>query len=469
MKRCVFVAGLIAGCAFLTPALAQAPRIYDNDVVEAYEYILGRLLVLRREAAGLKEGFKWNEIVHREPDAPSRPDPNFDVVISEAWIGIDETSCTIIDLPEIKDRYYTVEIMNGWGEVTANLNERTFPKHPYGRFALCLKGASIVLPKDPPPPRAPREAKSTPPKGPPAKATQPVKVTPPPPPPVRPAIQRVDLPNRKSRIVLRIELGENAAEAVALQKQVALRATGIPKIDKAVVEPIFTDAKLPGVEAFDKAEEVLASEDDINNGVSAVQDATRAIAKAVADPAERSRIDEVIRKRAIPYFLSQVARIDKTTSGWTRLRLVGNYRTDYETRTIANFTQFGANSGREMVTFSMLDMDGNRVFTQSFPANAQPDAKVRNTWSVTLIDSADRRVIPNALNRYTINDRSPLQENADGSLTLGFGPRLPAGVAQSNWLPTATGKRYMIVYRFYGPTKDVVDGTWSPPGVSRSR
>ena len=61
----------------------------------------------------------------------------------------------MIDLPEIKDRYYTVQVLNGWGEVTANINEHNYAKHPFGRFALCLKDAKITLPKDPVP-RAPR-------------------------------------------------------------------------------------------------------------------------------------------------------------------------------------------------------------------------------------------------------------------------------------------------------------------------
>ena len=70
-------------------------------------------------------------------------------------------------------------MLSGWGEVTANINERNYPRHPSGTFGLCLKGANVALPK---------------------------------------GTQRIDLPNRKSRILMRIELGANPAEAVALQK-----------------------------------------------------------------------------------------------------------------------------------------------------------------------------------------------------------------------------------------------------------
>ena len=259
---------LMALLGFATLAQAQPARLMDRDITEAYQYVLGRMLVLRQEALELKEGFKWNELVHREPGGVAWANPNLDVVYSEAWIGIDETSCVLLELPEIKGRYYTVQVLNGWGEVTANINERKYPKHPFGKFALCLKGAKI-----PAAPRVPALPKGT---------------------------LRVDLPNKKSHVLIRIELGANPADAVALQKRITMKPFGSPVIDKAVIEPTFTNDKLPGVEIFDKVDQLFASEPDQNPGAFGVQERVRAITKALADPKERVRIDEVIRKQSIP-------------------------------------------------------------------------------------------------------------------------------------------------------------------------
>src|SRR5262249_4707600 len=176
----------------------------------------------------LKEGFKWNELVHREPGGVAWANPNLDVAYSEAWIYVDETSCTLVDLPPIKGRYYTVQVLNGWGEVTANINERNFPRHPSGTFALCLKGAKVKLPA---------------------------------------AAQRVELPTRKSRVLGRSELGADPAEAAALQKRITMKATGAPKVADAAARFDFPNDRLPGVEGFDKTEEILASEPDINPGM----------------------------------------------------------------------------------------------------------------------------------------------------------------------------------------------------------
>src|SRR5262245_14697693 len=427
MKK--FVLATLAAIWVATSAHAQPAPLPDRDIVEAYEYMLGRWLVLRQENLDFKEGFKWNEIIHREPGGVAWANPNLDVVYSEAWIAVDEKSCTLIELPEIKGRYYTVQALNGWGEVTVNINERNYPKHPSGKFAFCLKGAKgIVVPK---------------------------------------GTQRVDLPSRKSRILMRIEIGANAADAIALQKKVTMKATGKPIIDAAVVKPDFPNNKLPGVEGFDKTEEILASEADINLGMVDVRDKVRAVAKAAADPAQRSRIDEVIRKYAIPAFLGEIPKMGKMVNGWIHPRFIGNYRTDYVMRSIANYAGIWANNSKEVIYFTAQGVDGSQTFTQTYPKDALPASKTRYFWSVIAVDGVDFKVIPNSLNRYLLNKQSPLQFSDDGSLTLVFAPKLPEGFPDSNWLPTPNGKKFNMTYRFYGPTKDVADGKYYPPALVR--
>jgi len=428
MKKLV-LAALAAICA-ASPAHAQQPApVTDRDVVEAYEYMLGRWLVLRQENLDFKEGMKWNQLIHRDPGGVDWANPNLDVVYSEAWVAVDEKSCTLFELPEIKGRYYTVQALNGWGEVTANVNDRNYPKHSFGKFAFCLKGGKgITLPK---------------------------------------GTQRVDLPSKKSRILMRIELGANPAEAIALQKKVTMKALGSPQIEQAVVKPDFPNSNLPGVEGFDKTEEILASEADINLGMVDVREKSRAVAKAAADPAQRTHIDEVIRKYAIPAFHAEITKMGKAVNGWVHPRIVGNYRTDYLMRSIANYTGIWANNSREVVYFGGQGLDGSQTYTQTFPKDALPRSKTRYFWSVIVVDGIDYKVIPNPLNRYLLNKQSPLEFNDDGSLILAMAPKKPEGVPEANWLPTPNGKKYSMTYRFYGPTKDVTDGTYYPPSLVR--
>jgi hypothetical protein len=410
-----------------TSAQAQAPRVADSDVVDAYEYMLARWLVLRQEALDFKDGFKWNEVVRREPGASARANPNFDVALSEAWIAVDDTSCTLINLPEIKDRYYTVEIVNGWGEVIDNINQRTYPKHPFGTFALCLDKAKVDLPA---------------------------------------GAQRVEVAGNTSRILMRIELSADPAEALALQKQITMQATGSPKIDDAVAKPDFPNDKLPGVEAFDKTDEILASEADINKSMAEPQSKARAVAAAAADPAQRAHIDEVIHSQAVPAFFAAIPKMSPAVNGWVHPHLTGNYGHDYLMRSIVDFTGIWANTPWEAVDFGGSRYDGNQTYTETYSKDALSALKTRYFWSVTAVDSKDHRVIPNPLNRYLLNNRSDLKFNADGSLTLVFAPKLPDGVPQTNWLPTPAGQEYDLTYRFYDPAKYVVEGRYYPSLLS---
>jgi hypothetical protein len=234
-----------------------------------------------------------------------------------------------------------------------------------------------------------------------------------------------------------------------------------------VVKPSFTNSALPGAEAFDKAQEILASEPDINPGMIDVREKVGAIAKAAADRTQRARIDEVIRKQAIPAFHSEIAKMGKAENGWMRPRVIGNYRTDYVMRTIANYAGIWANNSKEVVYFAGQNLDGSQTFTQTFPKDALPRSKTRYFWSAIVVDGTDFKVIPNPLDRYLLNKQSPLHFGDDGSLTLVLSPKQPDGIPESNWLPTPDGKKYNVTFRFYGPTKDVSDGKYFPPPLVR--
>jgi len=201
-----------------TPVRAQ--QIGDDAISQAYIYLLGRLLVTRQQQLDFQDGFNWNELIHRKPGAVDWPNPNLDVAYSEAWVAVDETSCTIVTVPEIKDRYFTVQFLNGWGETLANINERLFPTKHSGDFAMFLRGANVDLPAD---------------------AT------------------RIDLPVKYSRVLARVALGNDPDKAVALQHEFKFKATGIPHLPDIPKTPIFDLDRLPGAEAFEAAAAALDS------------------------------------------------------------------------------------------------------------------------------------------------------------------------------------------------------------------
>jgi hypothetical protein len=418
---------------------AQAPSLHssDQDVSDAYIYLLGRLLVLRQQQIDFQEGLKWNEIVHRKPGAVNWPNPNLDVAYSEAWVAVDEASCTIVNVPKVEGRYYTVHFLNGWGETIANINERLFPKRPFGAFAICLRGANVALP---------------------AGAT------------------RVDLPVRASRLLARIELGSNPEAAVALQQQFSLRATGTPKFPDIPKTPIFEPEMLPGVEAFDAADVALDSEPDLSVGLEALAEKARTIARGVKDPAERARVDQVIRTRGFADFGKAGAIIGHGTlaNGWARPGMVGEYGLDYVARSLVNHGGIWANIKPEVLYYrGGVDQAGDEllsdnVYTLTFPKDGLPAQYATFFWSVIAVDSHRFLVLPNPLNRFLINNQSGVKTNSDGSLTLYFADQKPADAPDTNWLPTPKGQKFRLTFRFYRPTEGVANGTYiMPPLIKR--
>jgi hypothetical protein len=428
LKLLRVVSLVLATSVIAVPAgyTAQGPRLSDKDIIDAYHYFLGRMLVLRQEHLDFKAGFIWNRTLNRDPANATWVNPNLDIVVSEAWIAVDETSCTIVEMPSIKKRYYTVQLLNGWGETVANINERNYPGA--AKFGLCLKGGRASLPA---------------------------------------GTQRVELAGRKSRMVVRVELGADPQEGVKLQRQIKVYPIGKPKIDPPVEITLFENEQLPRVEAFNKVDAILASERDTNPGMEALQQKARAIAKAARDVEELQRIDDVIVKQAIPQF-QKAARAGTTRNGWSRIAPVGNYGSDFRARSVANYAALWANNAREQVEFwTYTDgkgqkLDGSIAYTMTFP-KGQPAGLARYSWSVTALDSVKFQVIDSPQKVYQLNNQAKYHTAKDGSLTLYFSAKLPDGVPPQNWLPTPAGQNYNLTFRFYGPRDNVTSGGYFPP------
>ena len=404
----------------------------DQEVSDAYLYLLGRLLVLRQQQADFHGGFQWNSLIHRKPGEVQWPNPNLDVAYSEAWVAVDEKCSLMVTVPRITGRYYTVQFLNGWGETVANINERAFPGHPSGQFAVCLKGSQVDIPA---------------------------------------GAQRVDVPVKNLRALSRVELGANWDEAVDLQRKVEFRSTGTPSPPPVPKTVMFDIEALPGVEAFDSAELALDSEADINPGMEPLQATARAVAMAIKDPDERTRVDQVIRSKAWGDFKKSMPRIGDGTvrNGWALASTMGVYGKKWLVRTLVNYGGIWANTFDEVIYYKAFSgpdgapLSGDHAYTLHFTKEQLPAQYATYFWSVIAVDAVHRRVLPNPLKRYLINKESKLEYGQDGSLTLYFADARPQGAPDGNWLPTPKGRGYSLTFRFYRPKGAVADHSYFPP------
>ena len=106
--------------------------------------------------------------------------------------------------------------------------------------------------------------------------------------------------------------------------------------------------------------------------------------------------------------------------------------------------------------------DGAATYRLNVPANPP----VALYWSATAYDRATHAQIRDMPRASRSSQNVGLQENADGSVDVYFGPKAPAG-KESNWVPTSPSGQFEVLFRFYGPTKPLFDKTWTLPDIEK--
>ena len=72
-------------------------------------------------------------------------------------------------------------------------------------------------------------------------------------------------------------------------------------------------------------------------------------------------------------------------------------------------------------------------------------------------------MVQNTVNDAAHSGYDDFATNEDGSLDLFFGPEAPAGPA-TNWIQTAPGRGFYVMFRCYTKTSALFDGTWTATG-----
>jgi len=100
--------------------------------------------------------------------------------------------------------------------------------------------------------------------------------------------------------------------------------------------------------------------------------------------------------------------------------------------------------------------DGSKDYKINVPANVPAN----RFWSVVLYDPQTRSQLQTSQPFPSKNDkRDKLIANADGSVDIYFGAKAPAG-KEANWIASAPGKGFFIIFRLYGPLEPWYDRSW---------
>ncbi len=423
-----------------TTVFIEGLGLNEQEVIDSWVYAIARYLVIRQEHIDLsEEGIDYNVIKFNELGKADFVNPNLDVAYLEAWLGVDDQTPVILEIPRIEGRYYTVQIMDEWGDILYNINVRNFPMHPYGRYSLCLKGSAPLIPAD---------------------------------------ALRLDLPSQKAKMVARIERGGDDEGAVRLQREFKITTPREPNIAPAVVIPMFSNADLITVEAFDQPmlNAVLSSAPDAMSVAPVMQEKARAIADFIAkDAANQAIIKKIIAQNAVPSVIQYLHSSGDNRGGWisTTGRPKG-FGDDFRFRAAVNYAGIWWNNNQEAVYYigqtdsSGNTLNGDNVYVLHIREQDLPQKHVNAFWSLTLLSLPDYRVVPNALDRYHFNNLSELTYEPDGSLKLYVAAVPPGDAPAMNWLPAPKGRSFTLTLRMYAPKEEVISGVYYAPPIEKS-
>ncbi|HMG05618.1 MAG TPA: DUF1254 domain-containing protein [Chthoniobacterales bacterium] len=97
---------------------------------------------------------------------------------------------------------------------------------------------------------------------------------------------------------------------------------------------------------------------------------------------------------------------------------------------------------------------------KNYKINVPKDVPCNRFWSVVLYDPQTRSQLQTSQPFPSKNDkRDKLLTNADGSVDIYFGAKAPAG-KEANWIASAPGKGFFVIFRLYGPLEPWYDRSW---------
>ncbi|WP_158800476.1 DUF1254 domain-containing protein [Pedobacter sp. L105] len=150
---------------------------------------------------------------------------------------------------------------------------------------------------------------------------------------------------------------------------------------------------------------------------------------------------------------------------------IGDYKTDYLLRALVAYKGLGALTPEEATYVGYVKdadknlLDGKNAYVIHFDKGKLPPAKA--FWSLTMYDS-DRYLVDNPIKRYAIGDRNPLIFNTDGSLDIYLQHENPGAEKENNWLP-APADNFNVILRIYVPEETYLKdkNTWLSPPVKK--
>lgn len=367
--------------------------------------------------------------------------PNNDTLYFTAWFDVSEEP-VVIHTPDTSGRYFTIAVTNQYAEVEHIGRRTTGTAERY--TALVPPGFDGTLPA---------------------------------------GVQRMEVETPKGWLLGRM-LVDGPADfdtAFALVEAVWMTELSNFSHDRVPETPVATTAEAMSIldspaffEVFNRELQALP----VRPGEAALLEQFRRLGIGHGLDFDWNSLPESVREGLENALKSGREMVDASTArtvashnGWMVLDNIGRYGYSYLDRASVVAGGYGNLPEESLYPAKVFDEEGRLLngefsYRLHFPAGQLPP--VAGFWSLSVYRLKDFSLTSNAIERYSIGDRTPgLHYNEDGSLTLWLSHEAPTKPEQvSNWMPTPD-EAFSVVMRLYEPRREVLDYSYQLPVLER--
>lgn len=435
-------------------AIAQEAYVYAFPMMENYRTMY--VQAIDRTAPGY--GAPFNEFVHKTellgPEFKDIVRPNNDTMYSFAWLDL-RAQPIVITVPEIKDRYYSVQLVDMFTHNFAYVGTR----------ATGTEAGSYVI--------AGSQWQGSKPGG--AKG-----------------VFRSETNFVYCIVRTEVDGADDVAAVVALQKQYRLTPMNaflgrshVP-VATGITFPAYDPNRAKSAEFMELFNFILGQvvivpeEQELFERFAKIGIRPGALSASLGlTPEIRGAIDEGVDRgvMAIGQATRDPNKLEgvevRAERGWQGIDgMFGprrQMRSEYLVRALgAMIGLYGNDTEEAYYPIGSADASGNAFdgskhdYVMRFEKDELP--QVDAFWSMTMYSLPDQLMVENPIDRYSIGDRSKLRYGKDGSLTIYIQHDSPGKRKASNWLPAPDGP-FSLQFRMYLPKPEALDPLYLPPGA----